>query len=114
MDNDELVKSYINKYINSDELFKDKFKSMLIDYMLKNVKTIQKSDEFVLVLFRLCAETRPNLLNQSDFYTNLPLKYCLLHIPVLYDYGRFHSAAIIYYLVNQYEDAFNIWKELVF
>ncbi len=84
-------------------------KNFLIDYMLK-CKT-QKDEDYVNVLFKLCAENRPNLLTDFDFYTNLSSLLCLKNIQILTEFKRYHAIAFIYNIFNRQEDALNIWKE---
>ena len=78
--------------------------------MLKS-KNIVKDEEFVSIMFKLCMESGEDFLNRIDFLTNLPINFCLQNINILNDHKRFHSVAIIYYLVDQYDRAFEIWKK---
>lgn len=78
--------------------------------MLKS-KKLFKDEEFVSVLLKLCIETDQKSLNQIEFFSNLPVNFCLQNIQALNESKRFHSVAIIYYLVDQYENAFEIWRK---
>ena len=84
-------------------------KLMLINYMLK-VKTI-KNQDYVSILFKLCAESRAEILCKGEFFTQLPLNICFQNIQILRDFKRFHSVALLNNLMNQNEEAFQIWKE---
>ncbi len=84
-------------------------KDFLIDFMLKS-KT-KRDEEYVNVLFKLCAEVRPVLLTDMEFYTNLSSAHCLKNIQILANYRRHHAIAFIYNIFNRQEDALNIWKE---
>jgi hypothetical protein len=77
--------------------------------MLKS-KT-QKDEEYLNVLFKLCAEIRPILFTDIDFYTNLSSSECFKNIQILLDNKRYHAVAFIYNIYNRQEDALNIWKE---
>ena len=109
--------SYSDKFLKRLDAAKDKekleiienLKQMLIDFLLKSKS--KKTEESVYILFKLCAESRPKLLNDVDFYTTLPSSYCLQNIQLLSERKRYHSMALIYNLMNKSEDAFSIWKK---
>ncbi len=84
-------------------------KLMLIELMMKN-KTA-KNEEYISVLIKLCAECRPDLISDDNFLKTLPLSFCLPCVPTLRSFNRHHSAALIYSLINQNEEAFEIWKK---
>ena len=103
--NESSFKSPADKAVYMDQL-----KQMVIDYLIR-IKPAVKTDEYVMILFKLCADCKSNLLDQIDFYTNLPLKFCLKNVNIIQDKQRHHSVALVYHLLNQNEDALNIWTK---
>jgi hypothetical protein len=113
----ETNEDYIEKYrpiFSEDKLDQEKLtsvKKLLINMMLKS-KRVVKDEEFVSILFRLCIFCNDPSLNKIDFFSTLPVNFCLQNIHILNENKRFHSVAVIYYLVDQYDSAFEIWKKL--
>ena len=79
--------------------------------MLKSKSVTAKNEEFIAVLFKLCADTRSDLLNRVEFFTTLPIKYCLQNVKLLDDAGKFHSHALICFLADEFDKAFEIWQK---
>jgi hypothetical protein len=109
-----------NKLSAEEEILKDslsqmsvervkEIKSTTVEFMLKS-KAVSRNEEFVLILFKLCIEINADMLNKFEFFTNLPIKYCVINVKVLNDAKRYHSVALINYLANEFEGAFEIWK----
>lgn len=105
---DDLIEKY-KPYLTSQAKIEN-LKNILINLMLDS-KNILKNEEYVNILFKLCSELRADLLNTTEFYSNLPIKYCLQNLDVLKQVKRHHAIALIYNLNNEYEDAFEIWKK---
>ena len=82
---------------------------MLIDFLIKS--KISKTEDSVSILFKLCAQIRPKVLSELDFYINIPLSFYQQNIQILNEHKRYHAMALIYHLLNQNEEAFNIWKK---
>ena len=107
--------TYSDKFLKLLDTSKDKneildsLKQMLVELLLKS--KFQRTEESVNILFKLCAENRPKLLNEIDFYKALPSSYCLQNIQTLNEHKRYHSMALIYHLMNKNEEAFSIWKK---
>jgi hypothetical protein len=112
----EKSEDYIEKhrpFFNDENLAHEKLKNikkLVINLMLKS-KKVMKDEEFVSILFRLCIFCNDDSLNKLDFFSNLPINFCLQNIQILNENKRFHSVAIVYYLVDQYDSAFEIWKK---
>ena len=80
-------------------------KKMLINVMLKS-KKFAKDDEYISILLQLCIDCDDELLNKFEFFSNLPLNLCVKNVQILNEHKRYHSVALIYYLVDQYESVF--------
>ena len=87
----------------------EQLKQMLIEILLKS--KLPKSEDSVNLLFKLCAQIRPKLLSEVDFYKNIPMTFYQSNIQILNEYKRYHAMAFVYHLLNQNEEAFNIWKK---
>jgi hypothetical protein len=114
----ELNEEYMEKYAPyflSNILSQEKLvqiENMIINLMLKSKKCV-KDEEFVSILLKLCIDCNDDQLNKMEFYSNLPINYCVQNIQMLNDNKRYHSVALIYYLFDQHDNAFEIWKKLV-
>jgi hypothetical protein len=114
----EKSEDYIEKhrpFFNDEQLGLEKIthiKRLILNLMLRSKKTL-KDEEFVSILFRLCIFCQEDSLNKLEFFSNLPINFCLQNIPILNESKRYHSVAIVYYLVDQYESAFEIWKKYI-
>ncbi|CAF0716807.1 unnamed protein product [Brachionus calyciflorus] len=107
---DDLSQKYVS-FLKDDSKIKS-LKKLLIELMTK-LKTVNKNEEFVNVLFRLCSELRDDLFNKLEFFSNLPIKSCLQNIDILKQANKYHAIGLIRKLANQNEEAFEIWKDLV-
>ena len=87
----------------------ENLKQMLIELLLKSKSP--KSEDSVSLLFKLCAEISPKLLSDTDFYKSIPASFYQQNIQILNDFKRYHAMALIYHLLGQNEEAFNIWKK---
>lgn len=94
--------------MNDDKL--RQIKTALVDLML-NSKTAVKNEEFVFILFKLCIDTSSDRLNKYEFFTSLPIKYCIQNVKILNESKLYHSVALINFLADDYESAFDIWKK---
>ncbi|RNA43847.1 Transforming growth factor-beta receptor-associated 1 [Brachionus plicatilis] len=107
---DELCKKYIDHLKNDQKLIK--FKNLLIELMIKS-KTVTKNEEYTNLLLTLCTELRDDLINSVDFYVTLPIKFCLQSIDILKNAKKYHATALVKQLAGHYEDAFELWKDLI-
>lgn len=107
---DQLSERYIEHLKNDQKLIK--FKNLLIELMIKS-KTVTKNEEYTSVLLILCSELRNDLINSIDFYTALPIKFCLLSIDILKKAKKFHAVAMVKQLAGDFDESFKIWKDLV-
>lgn len=106
---DKLLSFLSTKSENDAKHLLTQLKLMLIELMMKNKSA--KNEEYVFVLVKLCAECKPELISDENFLKTLPLSFCLPCIQTLRSFNRHHSAALIYSLMNQNEEAFEIWKK---
>lgn len=107
---DQLSKKYLQHLENDQKLIK--FKNLLIELMIKS-KTVTKNQEYISVLLTLCCQLRNDLINSIDFYSALPIKFCLLSIDILKNAKKYHAMALVKRLAGDYEEAFEIWKDLI-
>jgi hypothetical protein len=111
--NIELSDEDINK-LTTQSPFLENLKSIIIDLMLteRNDDENGEDDLFVLILFKLCAEIRPLLLNDVNFLSKLSIKSCIKNVNILSDLNFHHAVGLIYYLNDQNEEAFQLWTQL--
>ena len=109
--------SYGDKFLKRLNASSDKIeiienlKQMLIEILIKS--KLPKNEDSVCLLFRLCAEIRPKILNEVDFYKNIPLSFYQQNIQILNENKRYHAMALVYHLLNQNEEALNIWQKYI-
>jgi hypothetical protein len=111
---DDYFKNY-SSFISSENFEKTienniiQIKELALDYMLESKAT--KNQEYVQILLKLCIDHKPFLLNNEEFYSNLPISTVMENIQILQDHHLYHSVALINSFSNRIENALSIWKE---